>query len=440
MTDGSAPVPGWYEDPKGPGQLRYWDGAQWSEHTQPMPGAVQSAAEAPVAAEQVFPQEDQPGPGYSQESFDYQPETAFDDYSAGTSGPVAEPGNYDAAGSYAEPRGYTEAAGYQGAAESLADSAEESAVPPAAAPGFEQPPVSAFGQSPADLESGFGESPTFYAPAAGAVGSTPGQPGQPESGYPQTQAPAEFPPGAPEAPYPPQPGAASGFSAPPQASPPAGQYPPGQYPQGQYPAWPVPAGAEPARVSSHLGRTRQGQYPPGAVPTGAESAGPVPAGAKPARTLPTRAEPARPVPTWAKPAGPVPARPVPTWAEPAGPVPAGTVSPRARWCRRARPVPARVWRWSWSSSAGRSTRCLPAATSSGIWTCRCGRIRRRTGRTRPRRPVRCATGNGSASGCIRQASGRPKPAPDPCRRHCRGRNRAACVGIFPVLSLVWIRG
>jgi uncharacterized RDD family membrane protein YckC len=29
--------PGWYTDPTAPGQLRWWDGQQWSEHTSPAP-------------------------------------------------------------------------------------------------------------------------------------------------------------------------------------------------------------------------------------------------------------------------------------------------------------------------------------------------------------------------------------------------------------------
>jgi len=32
-------VPGWYADPSGPGTLRYWDGAAWTHHVQPVPVA-----------------------------------------------------------------------------------------------------------------------------------------------------------------------------------------------------------------------------------------------------------------------------------------------------------------------------------------------------------------------------------------------------------------
>lgn len=45
------PPPGWHPDPTITGQLRYWDGAQWSEHTSPIP-------EAPAApVEQTDPRE-----------------------------------------------------------------------------------------------------------------------------------------------------------------------------------------------------------------------------------------------------------------------------------------------------------------------------------------------------------------------------------------------
>lgn len=37
MADNETPQPpaGWYPDPTQPGQQRYWDGAQWTEHTAP---------------------------------------------------------------------------------------------------------------------------------------------------------------------------------------------------------------------------------------------------------------------------------------------------------------------------------------------------------------------------------------------------------------------
>jgi Protein of unknown function (DUF2510) len=39
MSDQSLPPPGWYPDPAGPGS-RYWDGARWTEHSQPAPTAA----------------------------------------------------------------------------------------------------------------------------------------------------------------------------------------------------------------------------------------------------------------------------------------------------------------------------------------------------------------------------------------------------------------
>ena len=42
----TAPVAGWYADPNGGPDLRYWDGAAWTSSTQPAP-AVQPAAASP---------------------------------------------------------------------------------------------------------------------------------------------------------------------------------------------------------------------------------------------------------------------------------------------------------------------------------------------------------------------------------------------------------
>jgi uncharacterized RDD family membrane protein YckC len=41
---GQSTPPGWYPDPQNPAQQRYWDGATWSEATQPAAGAAPAAA------------------------------------------------------------------------------------------------------------------------------------------------------------------------------------------------------------------------------------------------------------------------------------------------------------------------------------------------------------------------------------------------------------
>jgi Protein of unknown function (DUF2510) len=35
MSDVTNPVPGWYPDPQGSGQQRWWDGTQWTSQFQP---------------------------------------------------------------------------------------------------------------------------------------------------------------------------------------------------------------------------------------------------------------------------------------------------------------------------------------------------------------------------------------------------------------------
>ena len=49
MADGS-PTPGWYQDPKDAGQVRWWDGNGWTHNTQPMPGAPAAEPVAPAAS------------------------------------------------------------------------------------------------------------------------------------------------------------------------------------------------------------------------------------------------------------------------------------------------------------------------------------------------------------------------------------------------------
>ena len=42
---------GWYADPEGSGNQRYWDGTQWTEQRQPAPSTAPPAAAAPWGAE-----------------------------------------------------------------------------------------------------------------------------------------------------------------------------------------------------------------------------------------------------------------------------------------------------------------------------------------------------------------------------------------------------
>jgi len=44
----SAPPPGWHPDPSGAPQQRYWDGQQWTEHTQPNQAADPSRIQRQV--------------------------------------------------------------------------------------------------------------------------------------------------------------------------------------------------------------------------------------------------------------------------------------------------------------------------------------------------------------------------------------------------------
>jgi len=50
MTDPNLPPAGWYDDGTGTGTLRYWDGAQWTEHTSSATSAAPSATDTTVTA------------------------------------------------------------------------------------------------------------------------------------------------------------------------------------------------------------------------------------------------------------------------------------------------------------------------------------------------------------------------------------------------------
>lgn len=69
MSDTQTPA-GWYPDPEDPAQLRYWDGAVWTDHRHPVdpvapaPATETQAAEAPQFAFTPTPSAPPAAPGY----------------------------------------------------------------------------------------------------------------------------------------------------------------------------------------------------------------------------------------------------------------------------------------------------------------------------------------------------------------------------------------
>ncbi|MCC9197837.1 DUF2510 domain-containing protein [Arthrobacter sp. zg-Y820] len=61
----TSPLPGWYQDPLNPDQLKWWDGQQWSAHTMPLPAADTADSFSPVQPAAPTAREDQ-----SPEAFD----------------------------------------------------------------------------------------------------------------------------------------------------------------------------------------------------------------------------------------------------------------------------------------------------------------------------------------------------------------------------------
>jgi hypothetical protein len=50
----TTPAAGWYPDPAGSGNARWWDGASWTEHLQPVAAPAPSAWGAPPAPAQAW--------------------------------------------------------------------------------------------------------------------------------------------------------------------------------------------------------------------------------------------------------------------------------------------------------------------------------------------------------------------------------------------------
>lgn len=73
MTTHSNVSAGWYPDPHGaPQLLRYWDGSQWTEHTNPAGGQPQAPAQGQAPAQAQAPQQ-QAAPQHQQQAAAQQP-------------------------------------------------------------------------------------------------------------------------------------------------------------------------------------------------------------------------------------------------------------------------------------------------------------------------------------------------------------------------------
>ena len=62
----SQPVPGWYPDPAGSQRLRWWNGGQWIDQYQPMPGVTAQGAPAQHGTPTPNNQQGAPGPRFQQ--------------------------------------------------------------------------------------------------------------------------------------------------------------------------------------------------------------------------------------------------------------------------------------------------------------------------------------------------------------------------------------
>ena len=66
MTDTTLPPAGWYSDPAGSPNRRWWDGQAWTQHTEQLPPPVQAPPAFGAPQQQAFPAIQQPmvGPGF----------------------------------------------------------------------------------------------------------------------------------------------------------------------------------------------------------------------------------------------------------------------------------------------------------------------------------------------------------------------------------------
>jgi uncharacterized protein YxjI len=62
------PPPSWYDDPAGNGQLRWWDGRQWTEHTQQRAPAPRPEQQGGLASQQPMPVPDGGYPAQQQQT------------------------------------------------------------------------------------------------------------------------------------------------------------------------------------------------------------------------------------------------------------------------------------------------------------------------------------------------------------------------------------
>ncbi len=146
MTQGSTP-PGWYDD--GQGAQRWWDGTQWTEHTQPAPGAPETPAETPAATPPAEP----PKPG------------VHDDITRFGTAPPADGGGSSPAASTPPSTPSTPSTP---SADVTMVAPNRGAGAPGQQPGYTPPATPGYGTPAAG----------GYTPPGQAPGGQPGQPGQ----------------------------------------------------------------------------------------------------------------------------------------------------------------------------------------------------------------------------------------------------------------------